>query len=471
MSKHNIILIIILVLGAGIRLFQLGDMPRGLSPSEITIGYDTWSLLHNRVLSTTDSIYSYVAAPTIALLGLSAFSVRLVSAICGIASIYGIYMLLKVICQDIKSNRTIALIGAFLYAISPFTIHLSRAAFETNLMLAVTIFGSYFVFRFLRNNKIYDAVSAFILFMLAIYTHPSALIIILIALSIAIINIKSPGSKKLWALVVLLIVAAIPKIISLHLTPLSFQTLELYASYFSPALLFFTGDKSDILTTTKEFGLVYAWEVVTITIGAATLFQKNKMAGIVVCIWILSAPIIPAITQQKLNTLDASLILPPLVILSAIGAKRSIDKLLLISNSKLLKNITLVIIILIPIYSALAYLHTYYQHYKYSTSWVWNEHTTLLAEYITQIDTTNNIVIEAPPKTIEYIKFFNATNNKQTELTRYTFIDEDKPVVAKNGDIVAIAGWKGTPSELKNIHEIKLLNGAIAFKVGVFEGR
>lgn len=118
-----------------------------------------------------------------------------------------------------------------------------------------------------------------------------------------------------------------------------------------------------------------------------------------------------------------------------------------------------------------SYLHTYYLHYKYRYSWDWNEHVTLVSQFITQKypDHSGRYVIEGDPRNIIYIKFFNASQSKKNDESKYIFVSSDSPTLLQNGDIVAISGWKGTPGELKDVTELKMMNNSIGYKVGKYQ--
>ena len=105
-SRHyKMILMLLLVLGAAIRLVALGDLPAGLNQDEASAGYEAWALLDSGIDRNGNSwpvlfvswgsgqnvLYSYLSMPFIALFGLNEWSLRLTAALFGILTTYVFY--------------------------------------------------------------------------------------------------------------------------------------------------------------------------------------------------------------------------------------------------------------------------------------------------------------------------------------------------------------------------------------------
>src|SRR5258708_31481997 len=137
------LLVAIILLGFGLRVIGLSNHPAGFTPDEASFGYDAYSILrtgkdqwgHMMPLvfkSFGDDklpVYTYLAVPAIATFGLNEFSIRLPNAILGTLAIVVVYFLV----YELFKERKLALFSAFLLAISPWHIMLSRGAFEANL--------------------------------------------------------------------------------------------------------------------------------------------------------------------------------------------------------------------------------------------------------------------------------------------------------------------------------------------------
>ncbi len=142
-----IILGLIIALAAILRLWQLGNIPPSPDWDEAALGYDAYSLMTTGkdefgkflpvVLRSFDdykpALYAYLAIPSVAIFGLNTFAVRLPSAISGILMVLVVFYLIRELFKDYKYRDYLSLAGAFLYAISPWSIQFSRVAFESNV--------------------------------------------------------------------------------------------------------------------------------------------------------------------------------------------------------------------------------------------------------------------------------------------------------------------------------------------------
>jgi len=139
-----IIIILILLIAAFLRLHSLSSIPPGLNQDEVVNGYDAYSISHTlrdhhgvilpRVLTSFgDSVspaLTYLTIPFVRILGLSTLSVRLPIALFGTLSVLLVYLLIK----EFSKNRNLALLGAFLMAISPWAIVSSRWAVSPDIV-------------------------------------------------------------------------------------------------------------------------------------------------------------------------------------------------------------------------------------------------------------------------------------------------------------------------------------------------
>ncbi|HSA83324.1 MAG TPA: glycosyltransferase family 39 protein, partial [Patescibacteria group bacterium] len=153
-------LIFIIFVAAILRLYQIGTVPPSPDWDEVALGYNAYSILLTGrdeygeimpfVLQSFDdykpALYTYLIIPFLPFFDLSVFSIRLPSAIFGILTVLATYFLVKVLFQ----NRGLALLTAFLLAISPWHIQFSRVAFETNVGLAFNVFGALFFLKGLK---------------------------------------------------------------------------------------------------------------------------------------------------------------------------------------------------------------------------------------------------------------------------------------------------------------------------------
>ena len=154
MKKSTWVLIAIILFGAFIRLFKLGEIPNGLQQDETSLGYNAYSILktekdeHGVFLPQNFQAfgeyklpgYIYATVPSIFVFGFTPFAIRFPSALAGILSLVSIYVLTKFLFQ-VKEKEfkytywsdQIPYIVTALVAINPWHIHFSRAALLSSL--------------------------------------------------------------------------------------------------------------------------------------------------------------------------------------------------------------------------------------------------------------------------------------------------------------------------------------------------
>lgn len=142
-------LIVIIILGTFLRLYQLGQIPNSYTPDEVAQGYTAYSILKTgqdewgsshllKLRSFGDfkpSLQTLLMIPSIYFLGLTPLAIRLPNALLSILVIPLTYLLAR----KLFKNNQLSLLSAFFIAISPFAFPLSRLALEANLLTLVTL--------------------------------------------------------------------------------------------------------------------------------------------------------------------------------------------------------------------------------------------------------------------------------------------------------------------------------------------
>src|SRR6266567_6149312 len=135
----TIILGVILLLALVLRLWQLGAVPPSPDWDEVALGYDAYSLIHTGrdeygkflpvVLRSFDdykpALYAYLTIPTVSLFGLTVIAVRLPSVIFGVLAVLATFYLMR----ELFKRDSLALVVAFLLAISPWSLQFSCIGF------------------------------------------------------------------------------------------------------------------------------------------------------------------------------------------------------------------------------------------------------------------------------------------------------------------------------------------------------
>ncbi|HLB60248.1 MAG TPA: phospholipid carrier-dependent glycosyltransferase, partial [Patescibacteria group bacterium] len=166
------LLVIILVIAAVLRFWQLGQNPPGLTWDEAAWGYNAYAIgidgrdEFGRFLPVDylesfgdfkPPMYAYLTVIPVWLLGLNAFATRFASALFGVMSVGVVYGLVGELFSGKTENefsssrkKSIALAAAALLAISPWHVNLSRAAFEANVASFFIVAGMWLFLRWIR---------------------------------------------------------------------------------------------------------------------------------------------------------------------------------------------------------------------------------------------------------------------------------------------------------------------------------
>jgi len=97
-------------------------------------------------------LYVYLSIPFIAIFGLTQLAVRLPSILLG--SITPLLLYFLIISINPKKKK-LAILSAFLLAITPFHIHFSRAAWETNIFTFELVLASLLFTKFFNTKNIF----------------------------------------------------------------------------------------------------------------------------------------------------------------------------------------------------------------------------------------------------------------------------------------------------------------------------
>jgi hypothetical protein len=150
-SKFIFAVLLCMFIGAVARFAFLGSIPPGLNRDEAALGYNAFSILQTGkdewgvsfpIVYKSFGDYKlagYVVAllPSVAILGLTEFAVRLPSVLAGVVQIGSVAYFVFLFS---RSKRT-AVTAAVIQALAPWALHYSKVAFEANLALALFVSG------------------------------------------------------------------------------------------------------------------------------------------------------------------------------------------------------------------------------------------------------------------------------------------------------------------------------------------
>ncbi|HSW87668.1 MAG TPA: glycosyltransferase family 39 protein, partial [Candidatus Saccharimonadales bacterium] len=206
--KNKLLLIFIIIVAIILHFYNLGTNPPALTWDEASWGYNAYSLgidgkdefgrflPYDYLESFGDykpPVYAYLAILPVKLFGLTPFATRFPSAFFGVLTVLITYFLVKQIFPKSKHKEWYGLVAAFMLAISPWHLMLSRAAFEANIATFLLILGVW-LFLYSIQQKIWFLPLAAISFVISIYTFNSARIVAPLLVLVLAISFW----KKLW---------------------------------------------------------------------------------------------------------------------------------------------------------------------------------------------------------------------------------------------------------------------------------
>lgn len=435
-SKHSIlILAAILILGFFLRFFMLGSNPPSLNWDEASTGYNAYSILKTAkdeygnflplsIRSFDDykpPLYTYIDVPFVAIFGLTEVAVRLPSAVLGSLTIVLMYFLFRELCFDNKDNESfiykfrneIPILGAFLFAISPWSLQFSRAAYEGNIGLFFLTGGLLFFLKAVNKKPWYLLVSGLFLVSSMYSYHSFRLVTPLLVIVAFLIYYQQLLKFKAITLLagVILVILCVPIFTSFLFSGTgsgsrlamvtvfgsspnldhSIKQLEIdkmqhdvlgtilhnrrlvyffavakgYLDHYNPDFLFLHGDGGR-QHHAADMGMMYFFELPAIFIGAILLFSRRLgKKNLLFAFFMFLAPFPSAITTGTPHPVRAIAMLPGFIFLSSLGLLY-----LFTTFSKMkhgffglsLKYITLSLFSITLVLNVTYYFHQYYVH-------------------------------------------------------------------------------------------------------------
>lgn len=211
-----LLLSILVLIAFVIRFYQLTAYPVGFNADEASFGYDSYSILltgkdqwGNFLPSVLKSfgdykspLYSYIALPFVYLFDLNIFSVRLPNVIVGALAVVSVYLLTNEIFKKVEKTKiSIGLVAGVFLALNPWSIMMSRGAFEANLLTLLVPLGVYFFLKGFDKHAYLSLSSiAFGLSFFAYHSSKAIVPILLVVLFVTFAANVKKISPKLWIL-------------------------------------------------------------------------------------------------------------------------------------------------------------------------------------------------------------------------------------------------------------------------------
>lgn len=374
--NSKIILIVILLIAAFFRFYLLNNVPPSASLDEASIGWNAFSIIQTGkdeygskfpiLLRAYDdyrpALYVYTVIPFIKIFGLDVLSVRLPSVILSLLTVFATYFLTKEIFKKQKffNPEHIALASAFLLAISPWHIYISRLGHEVNLAFSSFIFALLF---FTRRN-IYLSALFFVISFISYQTEKLFIPVLLLGILVIYYKELLKFEKQILISIIFSLIILFPFVketfspnalirlkgtntFELNKSRYIDQTLllekaaagkdyigefiynrrlvtvqifsENYLSHFNPVWLFTNalGDWHKI----PGIGLLYIWEFPLILLGIYVFirFDFDKKNKALIFLWFLISPLAASIATDTPHALRTLVFIPTWQIFSSLG--------------------------------------------------------------------------------------------------------------------------------------------------------
>jgi 4-amino-4-deoxy-L-arabinose transferase-like glycosyltransferase len=440
MNKYLAVIGIIIVAFL-LRVWNISEMPVGVTNDEADYIYNAYSVwktgrdITGKYLPLSinlDNSFSpvpvYLYAPFVGILGLTTFAGRLPNAIMGALDVFLLFGILLLLFKNIR----LSLIGAFVLAVSPWHIHISRTAYEGPLALFFVLLGSYCLLYCASARK--NLLWSLPFFALAFYSYHATKVFIVLYIPLIVwfalseFRFKIPLKNRLWTFSVYMalfscILASffiilkaqqvnrqhvflwnnqtnIAKTVDMERTINSspdwikpifnnkiFVTLRIirenYLEIFSPQFLFLYGETSGLATIygTLGRGVMYILELPFLLVGLYYLLQsKQKQLKLFIIICILISPLPTALAFDRSYVMRAVMIIPFLTILVAYGINKSYE--IIKSLNTPLKYLWVAIIIVLYSFLIASYLYQYHFRYNLYGAEAWFKSSRDVIQYI-----------------------------------------------------------------------------------------
>jgi hypothetical protein len=440
---HLLLLLTALVLGAGLRLTQLGQVPVSLYWDEAAIGYDAFALaswgrdMHGNpglqaiFPSYGDyklPMYIWIDAIFVKVWGTDAWVIRLPSALAGIGLIYLTYLIV----YELFSRRRLAGLAALLTAVLPVGIIFSRTGFEGSLAV---FFVGLTVYLWLKSRtRPWLLLAASVFAAAAVYSYFSARIVIPLMGLLTLIAFYRQTDWKwrglfvisfgMWLVFITPIFkspfyeasnqfrlstanlsdtgpfairsnmyreyagnGAISRIVHHRYLLQAREIGSHMAAHWDPGYLFFDGD-SNLRHGTGRIGLMYAGLLPLLAVGFMTLLRRNPAkAWWLMGLWLASIvpAAIPMEVPHSLRSLNVIIVLP---VISALGLWWLVKKKLWWLGG---------LIGLLIAFEAGLFIHDYLTHYPARSAKAWQSGYGELANYLKENrDQYDQCVIDYP---------------------------------------------------------------------------
>lgn len=369
------LLVVIIIIAAFFRLYNITQTPPGLYPDEAMNGNNAleavaagnWKIFYPEN-NGREGLFINLQSVSVAVFGNEPWALRIVSAIFGILTVAGIYFLAQILFK----NNGIALLSSFLAATSFWHVNFSRIGFRAIMAPFFLTWAMYFLLKSFEHWGVKKAVAAGIIFGLGFYSYIAYRAMPLLVLAVFVFwfikfkDLRKETTKKFIGFTLAAIIIFAPLGYYFIKNPQDFFGRTSQISVFSSGT--FLKDLSiNIVKTAGMFNFVGDWNwrhnfsgkpqlywpigilfIVGLVIGLYYLFKKHvfvtdRFPFIVLFSWIIAASLPIIISNEGLpHALRAIILIPAVFIIAGYGGVLIFEKIKNLSRSKITKNLFLV---------------------------------------------------------------------------------------------------------------------------------
>ena len=369
-----LIIFLLFSLAIFFRIYKISEIPPSLNWDEVSHGYNaysifktgkdewgiSWPLIFRAYGDYKLPLYIYLTAPVVGFGGINPLTVRLVSILSGLGVVATAYLITK----RITRNEGASLFAAFLAAISPWSLFVSRVALEANLAAFLFSLAIYFWLNWVENLKEKDLIWSGFFWGLSLYAYNSARVLVPFFVLLTVFFVIKKRIKFLHtiAFFLLILIFYFPLISQLvnksalarfdnvflidqglvnqivefrnntHLPSVIARLIYNRPSFFvyysfrnylynlSPWYLFFRGG-SHYQFSLPDHEILYLVTAPFLLIGIIKILLRGSVQERCLLFWFFVGFIPSAITKDAPHVLRTLLILPAPLVLSAIGLK------------------------------------------------------------------------------------------------------------------------------------------------------
>lgn len=386
LKNKNLLLGIIILIAVFLRVWNLDQVPPSVSMDEASIGWNAYSVLKTGgdefgefpLISQRGyddwrrSTYLLLTIPFIQLFDLNPVSIRMPSVILPVLTVLTTYFIvLHLFKKKTEFSQLTALVSAFILAISPWHVYISRLGHESNACLSFLVFAIFFFLIGLKKNVyLVPSMIFFVLSMISYYSGqvfvPLFGIMLLIVYRKEIFNILR--KVRLIQISAIIFVIVLIPILSNIFSPSSLTRFEGtstfspsahelkynqmilnrnkaeregniiaeilnnrrlypvyvwidgYTTHFNPSWLF--QNNSSGAHKVPNLGLMYIWELPFILLGFVVLLMSSEIGRkekILFASWFLLGVLPASIATQAPHAMRAYNMIPTWQLLSALG--------------------------------------------------------------------------------------------------------------------------------------------------------